>query len=979
MKLTSKIGDLRNYNGKVSSPRQPKRIVALIGPSLLATAIFTANGDAHADIGATHTSLVSEFASFNTPGAIDGRVAAIAIDGDTVYVGGTFTQIQDPLNGDIIDQPYLFAYSKSSGNIIREFDPVLNNDVLALETTGDGTGIFAGGVFNIINGEPNRRGIVKIDDNGDRIPGFGARTDALVKTLVRFNDTLYIGGNFNNIGPVPADKLVAIDTTTGAVRPHLDLDFDGVLTNSRNVTRVQGVDDIDITSDGRLMVIIGNWETIDGASRPRLAVIELDGQARVSDWNTNIFDGNCPANLFVQYIKDIDIAPDDSYFLTGSSGFRRIGNPACDSVVRFELDDLTNTDVKPTWVNYTGGDSVYEVLATDHAIYAGGHFRWMNNETSIDGRSAGPGSLERRGLAAIDPVNGLTLVDWRSDRNPRGVGVFAMVAEEEGIYLGDDTDFLNGTEHQKLKFLPVTTDTITRPEVPVLPTTILSVEANVLNGNTFDGINFGATTVLRNTGFNHVRGAMFVGGRLFHADVNDNVWMSQFNGSTFEPGAPVDLHGLTDSQWNLDQVSGMFFDYEKSRVYYTLNNFPYLLWRAFTPDGPYFGNDRFLAEQQGDILWSDVSGMDVINGHLYFARNNGTLYRAEIDGAAVISDTTVAISGPGIDGREWDNRFLTFTGENAPAKGAGEAEFEFLSSGTQTNGRFRTFDFPVAAGESTVLRLEWQDPNARLNLFVRDANDQLVASDNTSAGSPKYVTIPAGAGGTHTAAVLIQQGATSYSLQVNPAEEAPAPLADFVFSSNGSIASGRFQSFNIDVEAGELVEIQVTWDDPNADVRVFLRDESRTQIERDTDGNGSSTLSAIAETGGQWSVAVLINSDTDINYDILANTTTDFTVPEPLADFEFNSTGSEDSGRFQSFNIDVAAGETIDAQVIWNDPNADVRVFLRDETNTQIDRDTASTGLGAVSAVATSSGRWSIAVLVRSGTNVDYDILVNTD
>ena len=98
-------------------------------------------------IGATHTALVSEFASFNTPGVVDGRVEAIAIDGDTVFVGGTFTQIHDPLSDEIIDQPHLFAYSKSSGDILRDFDPQLNNPVLALERTGDGTGVFAGGVF----------------------------------------------------------------------------------------------------------------------------------------------------------------------------------------------------------------------------------------------------------------------------------------------------------------------------------------------------------------------------------------------------------------------------------------------------------------------------------------------------------------------------------------------------------------------------------------------------------------------------------------------------------------------------------------------------------------------------------------------------------------------------------------------------------------------------------------------------------------
>ena len=990
---------LHNVVSRWSNLLLPRRLssssLTVLMPILLSVAMLSQNEKAFADIGVPHESLISEFASFNTPGVVDGRVEAIAIDGDTVYVGGTFTQIHDPLDEDgIIDQPYLFAYSKSSGDIIREFDPQLSNSVLALETTGDASGgVFAGGLFGNLNGEFSRGRLAKIDINGDRVSGFGARPDAAVTSMVRLNDTLYIGGNFNSISSTPIEFLAAIDTTSGAVSPDLNLDFEGVLftipnTNTnpdargiRESEAVRGVDDIDITSDGAVMVIVGNFTSINGISRPRLALLELDGQARVSTWNTDVFDFQCPAALFPVYIQGIDIAPDDSYLITGSNGFRRVGNPACDTVARYEIDDLTNTDVEPTWVNYTGGDSVFEVVATDHAVYAGGHFRWLNNDTSGNGRSAGPGSVERLGLAALDPLNGMTLLNWRSDRNPRGVGVFAMISEEEGLYLGDDTDFLNGTEHRKLKFLPTTTEVISRPDAPALPTTIVTPDGDDLAAVMFDGTNFGTPVEANNADWSNARGGAFIGGRLFHADSNSNMWMSVLNeDGTFLDRTLVDLFGLTDAQWDLDQIGGMFFDYEWSRIYYTMRNDSRLFWRAFTPAGPYFGNDEFVAENQGDVLWSDVRGMDVVDGFLYFSRTDNRLYRAQIDGVAVVPGTTVQISGPGIDQLTWDNDLFAFLSEGTIIDAsARDAQIQFESSGSDSFRRFQEFEFPVAAGEEVVVRLQWDNPDADVALFVRDANDETVASDNSTAGSPKWVVAPAGAGGTYTAAVLIREGSTPFTLQVNPKEgppPPPEPRADFEFTTSGSETEGRWQVFDFEVNAGELVQAEVIWDDPSADVNVFLRDESNSQVNRNTNGISSATVSAIAETSGTWSIGVRIVSGA-VNYDVLVNTTTDFTPPEPGADFEFSSSGNPEEGRWQIFRFDVVAGESIDAQVSWDDTDAEVNVFLRDENNVQIDRDTDSSLPAILSAVAESSGRWSVAVRILSG-DISYEILVNT-
>ncbi len=53
-----------------------------------------------------------------------------------------------------------------------------------------------------------------------------------------------------------------------------------------------------------------------------------------------------------------------------------------------------------------------------------------------------------------------------------------MIAEEEGLYMGDDTDFINGTEHRKLKFLPISDNVIDRPDAPSLPTSIVTTNGN---------------------------------------------------------------------------------------------------------------------------------------------------------------------------------------------------------------------------------------------------------------------------------------------------------------------------------------------------------------------------------------------------------------------------------------------------------------------------------------------------------------------
>ena len=64
----------------------------------------------------------------------------------------------------------------------------------------------------------------------------------------------------------------------------------------------------------------------------------------------------------------------------------------CDSAARFETGGTGRHN--PTWVQRTGGDSLYAVAVTGSAVYLGGHQRYFDNPYGTDTKGPGPGEEE---------------------------------------------------------------------------------------------------------------------------------------------------------------------------------------------------------------------------------------------------------------------------------------------------------------------------------------------------------------------------------------------------------------------------------------------------------------------------------------------------------------------------------------------------------------------------------------------------------
>ncbi len=124
-----------------------------------------------------------------------------------------------------------------------------------------------------------------------------------------------------------------------------------------------------------------------------------------------------------------------------------VGETVCDAAVRFETDRARPH--RPTWINYTGGDSIWTVAATGAAVYVQGHFTWLDNAGGRQGHPV-PSAVRRRGIGAIASRSGKAL-RWNPDK-PARIGGKDFMVTGNGLWVGSDSERFNGEPRRGLAF-----------------------------------------------------------------------------------------------------------------------------------------------------------------------------------------------------------------------------------------------------------------------------------------------------------------------------------------------------------------------------------------------------------------------------------------------------------------------------------------------------------------------------------------------
>jgi hypothetical protein len=660
-----------------------------------AVVVGSLTGSASAQPGTAQTQLPSAVPSAVTPSIDGGTVFGIAQSGSWIVAGGSFTSATQTKTTTAVPNQGLVAFDQTTGALDTAFKPTLNGAVNAVIAGPTANTVYVGGAFSTVNGVADK-GIALLNlSNGSSVAGFTApAVNGAVNSMRLANGRLFIVGSFTTVAGVAHGGIATLKATTGALDAFVTVQLSGHHNyNGSGAQGAVGGRAIDISPNGALAVVIGNFKDANGALHDQIVELTLTGTSAVinPNWNTAHLSSACLASKFDSYVEDVSFSPDGSYFALADTGASSTSlntdgtRSLCDAASRWSSTD-TGTDVAPTWVDYTGNDSLWSVTTTGTAIYFGGHPRWVNNPSGPNNAAAG--AVPRPGLVALDPVNGLPLA-WNPGRNPRGAGAYALLATSLGLYVGSDTNFFGNDKYKRdeIGFFPLaggytpvaeTTTALPANVYEAGPTNSGTAGVDDLAYRRYDGTTAGAQTVVANTGisWSTARGAFMVGSNIYYGSTNGNFYSASFTGTTVNTPAVVDPYddpawdgvqtgsgqtyqGVKPSYYSeISSITGAF--YSDGRMYYSLSGKAGLRWRYFTPDSGTIGATEFTVTGGS---FGSIAGMFLSGGKIYYASaTDGSLHTVGFSNGGTngtnpsVSGTDTVVSGPAIDGNDWRSK-----------------------------------------------------------------------------------------------------------------------------------------------------------------------------------------------------------------------------------------------------------------------------------------------------------------------------------
>jgi hypothetical protein len=325
-------------------------------------------------------------------------VAALALDGENLFVGGDFNGIGG--NPGILN---LARVSSVGSGTVAGWSPNPNGAVTALAVTNGSVYVAGADLFNIA-GQPqphlakfNASGAGALDPDWDPVPAFGDGAN-LLGTLVATESSVIAAGNFHTIDGAVVLGLVRLDQLTGLADPA----FPAQVQAPGKVAAIVR------QSDDRL-ILGGDFWFAGGLPRRNLARVNRDGTLDIP-WAPEV--DNTVAAMALQ---------GDDLFIGGM--FRKIGDMTRHFAAKISTLG-TDAMVDPLWNPGPASPASFHqvrALALDGTnLFLGGFFSEFGgtNRESL-------AKISTTGAGAADPL-------WRRDT----FGVAALAVSGTNLFAG---------------------------------------------------------------------------------------------------------------------------------------------------------------------------------------------------------------------------------------------------------------------------------------------------------------------------------------------------------------------------------------------------------------------------------------------------------------------------------------------------------------------------------------------------------------
>ena len=336
-------------NGAVYASAPDKKSGFFIGGDFSKVASLNAVRIAHIDSSGTLQNTFS-----NT--GINGVVKSMATLGDTLFVGGQFNLVGSFLES--AGGPVL----KNSALVSSNF-PSINGYVFCAIPDGVG-GWYVTGSFTKV-GNTTRNRAARIDANGN-VLAWNPNLNGICYAMVRYQNTVFLGGQFTNVGTLVRSGIASVDTASGAVSTWAP-------GSPSTVVRSFSI-------SNNILYLAGAFGTMASQTRQSLAAFNLPSLTLTS-FSTTMSLTNGQATLFSV------LALGNKVFVGGR--FDNIGGSSRTCLAAL---NPSNGLVIPNW-SANADDVVEQIKFLNGFIYVGGSF------TTVKG-------LSRNYIAAADTSTG---------------------------------------------------------------------------------------------------------------------------------------------------------------------------------------------------------------------------------------------------------------------------------------------------------------------------------------------------------------------------------------------------------------------------------------------------------------------------------------------------------------------------------------------------------------------------------------------